>query len=250
MNNDIEEKIVLLKRKFETIKEKGWIKSSSNGRGNIGMTFERELGLIPNQFEIPDFGGIEIKTKQDETTPFLTLFSATFDGTYLFEMRRVAEMYGEYDRSFKDKKILYCSVNSLYFTRLAAGVKMKVKVCFEEKKIYLLVCDNFGNLIDKQSYWSFDLLKSKLERKLSYLALVSAKRSFAGEKEFFYYYDIKFMKLKSFEEFLRLLELGKISIYFKYGVYRSGAKVGKSCDHGTSFDIRRDDLKRLFDYIY
>lgn len=250
MNNNIEDKIILLKREFEIIKEKGWIKSSSNGRGNIGMTFERELGLTPNQFEIPDFDGIEIKTKQDETTPFLTLFSATFDGTYLFEMRRVAEMYGEYDRSFKNKKILYCSVNSLNFTRLTSGVKMRINVCFEEKKVYLLIYDNFGNLIDRQSYWSFELLKGKLERKLSYLALVSAKRSVAVEREFFYYYDIKFMRLKSFSEFLRLLDLGKISIYFKYGVYRSGTKVGKSCDHGTSFDIRRDDLKRLFDYIY
>lgn len=249
MLDEIREKIIILKKKFNAIEEKGWIRATSNGRGNIGMTFEKELGIIPNQFEIPDFAGIEIKTKQDDTTPFITLFSATFDGKYLFEMKRIAETYGEFDKFFVDKKILYRAVNSSFFSDVGNGIKFKIDVSYEDKKVYLLVYDCKNKLIERQSYWTFDLLKEKLERKLSYLALVSAKRSFAGDKTYFYYYDIKFMQLKSFDTFLELLDSGKIYVYFKFGVYRSGSRIGNSCDHGTSFDIRRNDLDKLFSHI-
>ena len=35
----MEQNIVVLKSKFKEIKSKGWIEASSNGRGNVGITF-------------------------------------------------------------------------------------------------------------------------------------------------------------------------------------------------------------------
>lgn len=239
----------LLKDKFEKVKCLGWIESTSNGRGNIGMTFERAIGITPNQFEIPDFAGIEIKTKQEFSTPYITLFSATFDGAYLFEMKRITNSYGIDDPKMSGCKTFYTVVNAKRFTYLDNGLKLKIDVDYSNKKVYLCVFDINNRLIERQSYWSFELLKEKLERKLQYLALVNAKRKFVNGKEYFYYYNITFMKLKGFEYFLKLLADGNIKIYFKVGVYRSGSRVGKYCDHGTGFDIRSDDLRKLFSII-
>ena len=93
--------------KFEKIKSERWCEALSGGNGNVGMTFEKKIGIEPNQFSIPDFEGIEIKTKLDGTKPAITLFSATFDGTYLFEMKRIAETYGIFDNTFKNTNNSY-----------------------------------------------------------------------------------------------------------------------------------------------
>lgn len=238
--------ILLLQEKFKKIKAEGWCESLSGGNGNVGMTFEKKIGIEPNQFSIPDFEGIEIKTKLDGTKPLITLFSATFDGTYLFEMKRIAETYGEFDSTFKSAKFFYCSVDAKNYTYLANGIKLKLEVSYSEKRIYLAVYDKNNILIDHESFWSFELLQEKLEHKLNYLAFISAKKMVKNGKIFFYYYDIQFMKLRNFYTFLKLVEIGKIDVCFKYGVYRSGVRIGKPCDHGTSFNINRYDLNKLF----
>ena len=168
--------MLLLQEKFEKIKSERWCEALSGGNGNVGMTFEKKIGIEPNQFSIPDFEGIEIKTKLDGTKPAITLFSATFDGTYLFEMKRIAETYGIFDNTFKNTKFLYCSVNAKNYTYLANGIKLKLDVSYEEEKIYLVVYDKNNILIERESFWSFELLHKKLECKLKYLAFVSAKK--------------------------------------------------------------------------
>lgn len=64
-----------LKNKFETIKKLGWIKSIRKGSTGIGATFEKLLGINENSFEIPDFDGIEIKTKRNYSNSFTSLFN-------------------------------------------------------------------------------------------------------------------------------------------------------------------------------
>ena len=59
MKNNIEE----LKDLFYQVKCKGWIESDTNNLGSIGHTFEKLLNIETNELELPDFGEIEIKTK-------------------------------------------------------------------------------------------------------------------------------------------------------------------------------------------
>lgn len=242
----MEQNIVVLKSKFKEIKSKGWIEASSNGRGNVGITFEKELGLSPNRSENPDFNGIEIKTKQNNLYKYVTLFSSTFDGPFPFEMKRISENYGMYDEICTGAKVFFGIVRADEFTKIGKKWKFKLEVDYIEKRVYLVVYDNNNVIIDKQSYWSFELLRKRLETKLTYLAFVFAKRKFCHNKVYFLYYDIKWLKLRDFETFLFLLEKGIIRVSFKVGVYRSGPKRGKYYDHGTSFEIQSDDIDCLF----
>ena len=59
------DKFIELKKEFDKIKEKGYIKGISNDYSAIGRTFENELNLPENTFSIPDYYGIEIKTRRN-----------------------------------------------------------------------------------------------------------------------------------------------------------------------------------------
>ena len=60
---------------------------------------------------------------------------------------------------------------------------------------------------------------------------------------------MKIYKLKDFETFINLIEKGIIRISLKIGVFRTGKRVGKIHDHGTSFCIEENNLDKLYDLI-
>lgn len=57
---------------------------------------------------------------------------------------------------------------------------------------------------------------------------------------------MKVYSLKSFEEFIRLLEQGIIRVNFKLNIKTTGDKIGQIHDHGTSFDILEQDINKLY----
>ena len=82
------EKFIELKREFLIISKKGYIKGITNNYSSIGRTFENELRLPENEFSVPDYYGIEIKTRRAYSKSAITLFNATPDGEDLFEIER------------------------------------------------------------------------------------------------------------------------------------------------------------------
>lgn len=77
--------ILELNKKFKEIKNKGWIQSTINGNSSIGRTFETQIGNNENSLEIPDYKGIEIKTKISKKNIFITLFNCKPEGLYYKE---------------------------------------------------------------------------------------------------------------------------------------------------------------------
>lgn len=242
MNYDIEK----LKIKFDEISNLGWIKSEGKGGGAAGITFEKKLGLFDNNFEIPDYDGIEIKTKRIDSNAYITLFNATFDGPFLFEIKRIHELYGWPDSSFKDFKVFNTSVFANIKSAVGLWWKMRLIIDYFDKKIYLEVFDLNGNLIERKSYWSFELLQEKLLRKFQYLAFIDVDRKYIRGVEYFFYQNITFYKLRSFDAFIKALDRGFIRVSFRVGIYKKGYKFGKIYDHGTAFGIKREDLNKLF----
>lgn len=244
--------IIELKTKFEKISNKEWIKSDGKGSGSIGTTFEKELGLNNNSFEIPDFKGIEIKSKKIKSikkNPYITLFNATFDGMYLFEMKRLYESYGWTDKLFTNSKILYANIYGKYLSKMGEKYKLKLKIDYKEEKVFLLIYDLNNKLIDQECYWTFDLLEEKLTRKLSYLAVIKADNKFINNIEYYNYQELNIYTLKNFNTFLKLLENGLIKININIGIYKNGKRKGKYYDHGTSFSIKEKYLTKLFNKI-
>ena len=88
----MKENIYFLKKEFSKIKNKGWVIAKSKGNGNVGITFETLLGKERENFPISDYMGIELKTSIDNySRPYLTLFSATPDGKYIYTTKLLKE---------------------------------------------------------------------------------------------------------------------------------------------------------------
>lgn len=245
----MQETLQLIKNKFQLINDKGWIESKRKGNTGVGYTLERLFEIEENNFEIPDFIIFELKTHLSCPESYITLFNATPDGDYLFEIERLKEKFGYPDKTIKQYKVLNCDLFSRQINNLGRSFKQTIKFDYNENKIRLHIMDNNLQLIDKEVSWSFELLKEKFERKLKYLAFVNADKKFFNGKVYYKYNKITFYKSYSFGKFIELLEKGKIRISLKIGVFKSGKNIGKTHDHGTSFSILEKDLCLLYEEI-
>lgn len=247
----MDDQILYLKNKFQEIKDLGWIKSINKGNNGVGLTFESLLGISQNELEIPDYNGIEIKTKRNYSKSYITLFSCKPEGRFYHEVERIKDTYGYPHKKYPQYKVLNNSVFANIKNKIDVNYYFKLDVCRQNNRIYLEIYSRGGKLIEKEVFWDFDILKEKLYRKLKILAYVKA---YSGvdkiiEQEYFKYSKLEILSLKSFEKFIDLVELGIIRINFKLNIETKAGKIGKIHDHGTSFDILEKDLPLLYNKI-
>ena len=245
MNNEILE----IKEKFYKIQKRGWIKSDSNNTGSIGNTFEKLMGIESNELEIPDFNRFEIKTKTQYSDSCTALFNCTPTGPHYHEVDRLKESYGYPDAKFKEFKVLNTTIDSKFKNKVGLNYFFQLKIDKSKEKVFLLIFDKKGELIEGDVYWDFDILKEKLYRKLKYLAYVKAFKKKINNTKYFKYFEMKIFKLKDFETFIKLLNDGIIKISLKIGIYRDDKRKGKIHDHGTSFGIQENDIDKLYELL-
>lgn len=244
----MDENIYKLKALFDGIKQRGWIESHRKGYTGIGKTFEDLIDKDEENFEIPDFEGIEIKTKRKYTShTYITLINYTPESKFMDETQRLKDNYGYPDSILKNKKVLNQSVFVNRRAWIGTTYQFELKIDIEKRKIYLYVFDVNGSLIEKESFWSLDILEEKLTRKMNTLALINADSKMMNNKEYLKYSTITFYKFRGVDTFIDLLEKGKIRVSFKIGVFRQGKRFGQAHDHGTSFEIDEKNLILLFE---
>lgn len=236
-------------KEFENIKKMGWIKSKRNDYGGIGRTFEELIGVKENEFPIPDFGNIEIKTKRAYSKSYTNLFNSTPTGPHYHEVENLRIKYGYPDKILKNFKVLNTSIYANSINKVGKNYFFKLTINKEKKKIYLTILNSNLEIIENSTYWDFDDLEEKLYRKMKYLAFIKAYTKKINNDEYFKYYEMKLYKLKEFNDFIKLIEKGIIRINLKIGIFRSGNKKGNICDHGTSFCIKENDLDKLYNLI-
>lgn len=235
-----------LQNEFNRIKKKEYIKGIYNSASSIGRTFEYELGLDRNKESMPDYNGIELKVHRPYSKSAITLFTAVPDGADGLEVNRLRDTYGYPSRRDKNCKVLYAEVYGNKANFGGAKYQYRMNVSQEDRKVYLCIYNKFGKLIEKRIYWSFDYLEKKLFAKLKYLAIVCAFSKEIGRWNYFKYYKIEFFALKDFDTFLKLIGDGTIKFMLKIGVYWDTDNYGKIYDHGCSFAIPMDDIRKLF----
>lgn len=242
----MEKDILEFKNIFEAIKNRSWIESKRKGPTGVGYTFEALLNKKEDTLEIPDYKDIEIKTQRKKSNSFISLFNATPDGDYLFEIKRLRNNYGYPDKVLKEYKVINNEFFASKIKNLGSKYKAKLKIDWESKKLRLIILNNCLQIVDNEVSWSFDLLKEKLYRKLKYLAFVEADSKFVNGVEHFKYSNLHIYELKDFNTFIESIEKGIIKVTFKIGVVRTGDRKGEINDHGTSFSISKENLSKLY----
>ncbi len=245
----MKENFYTLKNEFKKINKLGWVKAQSHGSGNVGITFESLLGKERENLPIADYKGIEIKTSIEKySRPYITLFSCSPDGKYIFQTQILKEKYGTNSLELPKYKIFYARVTANKLTRINKYY-MKIEINYTNKTIVLKIFNTALELIDEDCFWNFTTLKEKLDKKMKYLAYIIAEKKYTTNKVYFYYKNIAFYKIKKFEDFLSLISNGTIKICFKVGIYKKGQKLGKTYDHGTGFEINKEEILKLYKKI-
>ena len=244
------ENIKKLKSEFDDISKMGWVLSKYKGTGGGGLTFEFLLNKPIENFEIPDYEDIEIKTKSAITNKYITMFNATPDNAIAFGIQRIRDNYGYPDKKSNNNnnKVFNISIFANKVTTINIFF-FKLKVVRSEKKIFLYVFNNNMKIIDITTFWSFQVLEEKLQRKLHTLAVIDTSYKKIINNEFYKYNKISFYKLRSFNHFIDAIEKGFVRVTFKIGTFRSGKRIGQIHDHGTSFDIDINSLNYLYEII-
>lgn len=160
---NIEESIIDLKEKFNKIKTMGYVKTVRNGSTGVGATFEYLIGKKEESFEIPDYYGIEIKTRRAYSKSSITLFNAVPTGGTYYEVKRLRDNFG-WSRKKDNIKSLYSMVSTTKKEKVGLNHYFKLDINEKEERIYLEVYDKNGELIDKETYWDFDVLKKIIEK--------------------------------------------------------------------------------------
>lgn len=154
----------------------GWIKSKRKGSTGVGKTFEELIGKIEDRKFTPDYNGIEIKTKRYYSNSFTTLFNLTPSGMNEKETERLKRQYGYPDQALKCYKVLNNSIFTSKRTWIGTRFQFQLQVDRSREKLLLLVFDCAGNLIEKNSYWSFESIKERLNAKIKIIAFIEAAR--------------------------------------------------------------------------
>lgn len=243
----MEEIINKFKRKFYSIRDMGYVKSVNNLSSGVGLTFERLMGKPVDNFPLPDFENlIEIKTKLAYSKRPIHLFNLSPDGNSFCENKRLIEKYGYNNMNNRNLKAFHGTVFANKISKIGYNRYFTLKIDYKEEMIKLLVYDEYDNLIDNSSYWDFDKIEIALKRKMQYLALVQAWSAHKEGNDYYKYYRYDLYKLSNIYNFIHLIEKGIISITFSMGAFYDEEHYGKVHDHGTTFDIQKEDLNKLF----
>lgn len=244
---NINDSIMELRKKFLEIREMGYVKSIRNGTSGIGVTFESLLGKEEDVLELPDFKGIEIKTRRPYSRSLINLFKAVPMGDTDYELKRIRDKYGYPDSNDRNLKRFGATISSDSITKVGLFYKFKIKVDRQREKVILCVYDWNDICIDESSYWNFSVIREKLFRKLGILALVKAWPNRINGEEYFKYYKMNFYILREFEFFLDALEKGYVKILFNIGNYYDEERYGNVRGHGVGFVIAEEDLDKIFE---
>lgn len=231
---------------FKNISKKRWIKGVASGHGNIGLTFEHELGKKIDSDYSPDYNGIELKCTTRFSNYSISLFSIAFDGPSDKEIVRINQLYGYYDYTIPNKKVILKSLKYNQLSELRNGYLLSFDIDDLEKKIYLCIYDNNKNLIEKKSYINIDTIKKHLLKKIKKLAIIKASKKIINNDEFFRYYAIDIYELKSFDVFYDMLKNGEIKISIITRLNKEGVYHNKN----LVFQINKSNIEKLFDNIY
>lgn len=235
---DKEQELVNL---FKEIKERGWIETKRHGDQCLGNAFEDLIGKKEDNKSEADFYGIELKSHRTITKSMMSLFSKSPSypkGVNTF----LRNTYGVVEDSY-GMKILNTTVSGLKENTHRGGHSFKVVVNRQEERIYLQIKDLKTNKIeDNEIYWSFNVLKTALEKKLKKIAILYGDEKDENGKHYVRYTKMILLEGLTLDTLLNCIENGELLIDIRIGVHVSGKNAGKTHDHGTAFRIHLETL--------
>lgn len=213
-------------KRFEEIREMGFVKSTRRGPTGVGHTFETLLGLKEDNIAMPDLGDVEVKARRAGSGSMVTLF--TYDkGCWREKQLGAIKKYGTRD---KDGRL------GMYFTMSrkpnSSGLYLEVD---EEAAT---VKHTSGTVV---ASWSLDTLAKQFARKLPALIVVSALSEIRPDGEYFHFTRAQLLKDTSADIMRAQLAEGNVLVDLRLHDKGTCAR-----NHGTGFRAFEGALPLLF----
>lgn len=228
-----------LKNKLLIIKNMGWIETHRNGDTGIGKTLEDLLGIDENNLSVADLGFLgELKSYRVDSDSHLTLFTTE----PVLHCPKVSDFLKNY--GYLDKKGRLALKNRLHHNKPNS---QSMFLTIDNINQHLKIMINNNSIVKELGFYELNNLKMKFESKLkNSVILVGAKseKNEDGEKFLFEKADM-YINL-SFDNFLKAVENGTISLEFRMHLNSDGSVRNR----GTGFRIHRNNLEELYERSY
>ncbi len=213
-------------KRFQELKNQGYVRSLRRGPTGIGYTFETIVGVNENNLALPDIDGVEIKTHRDNTKSMVTLF--TFNRkVWKINPLDAIKKYGSRDKN--GRLGLYYTMS---LTPNSAGLFLYVT------KTEISVRHISGEVI---AVWQLASLAERFIQKIPALLFVSAHTEERGGVEYFHFYRAQLMRGTSPDLLAELFKTGNLLVDL-----RLHDKGTRARNHGTGFRTYEDKLPSLF----
>ncbi len=224
--------------KLREIKNRGPFKAVCEGSTAVGRSLEKELGIMINSSQSPDFKGIEIKSYRaylgNENQNRITLFACVPDWelSNLKSSNQILDAFG-YQRENEFKLYCTCAIGKPN----AQGLFLTL----DEAKGWLRENSNRPDLA-QVVIWPLPKLEQKLINKHKETFWVKAETKFIKNQEFFEIKEVIHTKGPNVFQFERLLLRKEITVDHLIKKTPSGAAKEK----GPLFKIEKKSIPDLF----
>ena len=221
--------------KMQGIAQAGFIPAECLGDTAIGRTLESALGLAINSSPLPDYKGIEIKSKRRESNTRKALFAKVpdWDISSLKSFREFLDAYG-YERA--GLRRLNCTVSALQ--RNPQGLELAVDYGLN------LLLENGkkeGRLQNSILVWMLSTLQEKLSEKHKETFWVSAETRMIAGREAFLFKSVEYTRSPRIYQFSDLLAAGLITV--DHLIKEKGTSAH---ERGPLFKINKTGFQLLF----
>lgn len=222
---DLEE----FKKRFQELKNKGFVKSLRKGSTGIGFTFETLIGLDENNLALPDIDETEIKAHRDNSHSMITLFTFNKKVWQINPLEAIRK-YGNYDDNGR---------LGMYYTMSLKPNSVGLFLTVTDEEIS--VQHTSGEIIAK---WQLSTLAKRFLQKIPALLFVSANTEERAGIEYFHFYRVQLMRDTTKELLSELFKTGNLLLDL-----RLHDKETRARNHGTAFRTFEDKLPLLFKKI-
>ncbi len=217
------------RKKFQKIKNMGFVKTMRKGPTGVGYTFETLLGIEENNINGPDIEDIEIKAHRLNSTNLITLF--TFNNkVWQINPLEAIRKYGTPDKNGR---------LGLYFTMSQKPNSQGLFVYITDDDIQLRHLD--GTVI---AIWSIDKLVERFNQKIPALLFVIAEVEERDGIEYFHY--IRAQLLRGTTKSVLLSQFKEENIVVDLRLHDKGTRAR---NHGTGFRCYEENLPKIFSHI-
>lgn len=239
---NLENNILELKKEFDRIKKLNYIKSLRKGTTGVGYTFETLINKKEDTSYLPDYKGIEIKTKLGNSKTAISLLSMVPN----MAINNTSPLY-----YLLDKFGYHKNQSRRFYAKCEYQPKKLIqnKYYFELDIINDLLILNIKNkykkTISNVIYWNIDELLERAYIKLKNLAFITAYSKTINNNTYYKYKKLDFYELENKEKIIELIKENKI--YIEFNIEKKDESKNTFLVHrGATLKIEKEYINELF----